>query len=392
MNTEIQKWCDELDLKGKEATNFIELHKFFDINVDEQIQFFKELEIEHDDAIELLLEIAEIRRRGCKLYYNKLREVSDREAATEKIEMKYKLLKNDFLSRIDETPNPIIEVISTKKSRTLESVSLENNIITTEKQITSGQEFQMKGENSHSEIFVEREEPLFQDLPILPTLPEWERNKDEVFSSSKGFVEQDEREESSVSSNVLSWTDNTLSSKRLSNQSITISSETESKIGQPRMGMSEFKSESEIKCNIYDRKSTAEEEKEGYEHNLTVTTSIDYSLLKEKVIKKPYLECEKDSQLHPFQDKRNFEDFHKRPMVNQDDNSSNERGMWDGKKFDVNVSPKFGDKHISFFTKEIAKIQIEEDKHKISQSRSMTPSNGINDCKISRELRPEERE
>ncbi|KAL7641270.1 UNVERIFIED_CONTAM: hypothetical protein RMT77_008408 [Armadillidium vulgare] len=277
MNTEIQKWCDELDLKGKEATNFIELHKFFDINVDEQIQFFKELEIEHDDAIELLLEIAEIRRRGCKLYYNKLREVSEREAATEKIQMKYKLLKNELLSRIDETPNPIIEVISTKKSRTLESVSLENNIIKTEKQITSGQEFQMKGENSHSEIFVEREEPLFQDLPILPTLPEWERNKDEVFSSSKGFVEQDEREESSVSSNVLSWADNTLSSKRLSNQSITISSETESEIRQPRMGMSEFKSESEIKCNIYDRKSTAEEEKEGYKHNLTVTTSIDYS-------------------------------------------------------------------------------------------------------------------
>ncbi|KAL7642771.1 UNVERIFIED_CONTAM: hypothetical protein RMT77_006059 [Armadillidium vulgare] len=120
MNTEIQKWCDELDLKGKEATNFIELHKFFDINVDEQIHFFKELEIEHDDAIELLLEIAEMGRRGCKLYCNKLREVSEREAAAEKIEMKYKLLKNELLSRIDETPNPIIEVISTKKSRTLE--------------------------------------------------------------------------------------------------------------------------------------------------------------------------------------------------------------------------------------------------------------------------------
>ncbi|KAL7639643.1 UNVERIFIED_CONTAM: hypothetical protein RMT77_010145 [Armadillidium vulgare] len=172
MNIEIHKWCDELGLKGEEATNFIELHKFFYMNIYEYIQLCKEMEMENDDAIELFLEIAQIRRRICKLYYDSLHEISEREAAIEKIEMKYKLLKNELLSRIGDISNPRIEVISKNKSRTPESVSLENNVIETEKQITSSQEFPMKGENSLSEIFAEREEPSSQDLPILPTLPE----------------------------------------------------------------------------------------------------------------------------------------------------------------------------------------------------------------------------
>ncbi|RXG65167.1 TAR DNA-binding protein 43 [Armadillidium vulgare] len=51
----------------------------------------------------------EIRRIRCGVYYDRLREVSEREAAAEKFERKYKLLENEFLSKIEETPNPIIE-------------------------------------------------------------------------------------------------------------------------------------------------------------------------------------------------------------------------------------------------------------------------------------------
>src|ERR1700755_2597989 len=88
-------------------------------------------------------------------------------------------------------------------------------------QIISSQDFPMKGENSLSEIFAEREEPLSLDLPILPTLPEWEKNEDEASSLSEALVEQDEREESSVTSNVFKRSDNAFSSKWLNNQPMT---------------------------------------------------------------------------------------------------------------------------------------------------------------------------
>ncbi|KAL7641857.1 UNVERIFIED_CONTAM: hypothetical protein RMT77_007731 [Armadillidium vulgare] len=321
MDNETLKWCDELGLKGEEATNFIKLHKFFDMNVDEQIQLCKELEMENDDAFELFLEIAEIRRRICKSCYDSLHEVSEREAAVEKIEMKYKLLKNELFSRIGDIPYPRIEVISTKKSRTPELVSLKNNVIEIEKQIISIQVFPTKGENSFSqpESSAEREEPSSQDLPILPTLPKWQRNEDEASSSSKALMKQDEREKSSVTSNFLSRSDNAFS-KRLSNQStisrkvcmegniereveydrtpapelgkmntqetekkdssirINISSKAESQTGRLRMRELKQESKSKVKCNMFDKKSIAEENEEGYEHNLPVMTSRDQSL------------------------------------------------------------------------------------------------------------------
>ncbi|KAL7633018.1 UNVERIFIED_CONTAM: hypothetical protein RMT77_016594 [Armadillidium vulgare] len=210
-----------------------------------------------------------------------------------------------------------------------------------EKPITSSQVLPMKGENcfSQPQSSAEREEPSSQDLPILSASPKWERNEDEISSLSKAFAEQDEREENFVICNVLSRSDNVLSSKWLSNQCmtscksymernkereveydvtptlelekvnsqetekrdssfhITISSEKESQIGQPRMGMTESESESEVKCNMSDRKSTIEEKEEGHEHDLTVIKSRDYSLRnKKRTIKKPYLNCEKEFQ------------------------------------------------------------------------------------------------
>ncbi|KAL7632716.1 UNVERIFIED_CONTAM: hypothetical protein RMT77_016987 [Armadillidium vulgare] len=220
MDVEIHKWCDELGLKGKEATKFIELHKF-DIDVYEYIQLCKEMELENDDIIELFLIGVEIRRIRCGEYYDRLREVSEREAAAEKFERKYKLLENEFLSKIEETPNPIIEVISTKKSSTPESVSLENNVIEIEKKITSSQVLPMKGENcfSQPQSSAEREEPSSQDLPILSTSPKWERNEDEISSLYKTSAEQDEEEENLVTSDVIKRTENVLFSKELSNRS-----------------------------------------------------------------------------------------------------------------------------------------------------------------------------
>ncbi|KAL7647782.1 UNVERIFIED_CONTAM: hypothetical protein RMT77_001391 [Armadillidium vulgare] len=150
MDVEIHKWCDELGLKGKEATEFIELHKF-DIDVYEYIQLCKEMEMENDDIIKSFLVGAEIRRIRCGTYYDRFREVSEREAAAEKFERKYKLLENEFLSKIEETPNPIIEVISTKKSSTPESVSLENNVIEIEKPITSSQVLPIEFDESNDE-------------------------------------------------------------------------------------------------------------------------------------------------------------------------------------------------------------------------------------------------
>src|SRR6201990_1903815 len=87
-------------------------------------------------------------------------------------------------------------------------------------QIISSQDFPMKGENSLSEIFAEREEPLSLDLPILPTLPEWEKNEDEISSLSKAFAEQDEKEENLVTSNVIKSTEKALFPKDLSNRSL----------------------------------------------------------------------------------------------------------------------------------------------------------------------------
>ncbi|KAL7634668.1 UNVERIFIED_CONTAM: hypothetical protein RMT77_015045 [Armadillidium vulgare] len=220
MDVEIHKWCNELGLKGKEATEFIKLHKF-DIDVYEYIQLCKEMEMENDDIIELFLIGAEIRRNRCRVYYDRLLEVSEREAAAEKFERKCKLLENEFISKVEETPNPIIEVISTKKSSTPESVSLENIVIEIEKPITSSQVLPMKGENcfSQPQSSAEREEPSSQDLPILSTSPKWESNEDEISSLSKAFAEQDEKEENLVTSDVIKRTENVLFSKELSNRS-----------------------------------------------------------------------------------------------------------------------------------------------------------------------------
>ncbi|KAL7638091.1 UNVERIFIED_CONTAM: hypothetical protein RMT77_011716 [Armadillidium vulgare] len=318
MDVEIHKWCDELGLKGKEATEFIELHKF-DIDVYEYIQLCKEMEMENDDIIEQFLVGAEIRRIRCGIYYDRLREVSEREAASEKFERKYKLLENEFLSKIEETPNPIIEVISSKKSSTPESVSLENNVIEIEKPITSSQVLPMKGENcfSQPQSSAEREEPSSQDLPIFSRFHKCERNDDEASSPSETLAEQDEREESSVTSNVLSRSDNTLSFKQLSNQSIisrkvcmernikrevkydgttiqelgkmntqetekrdssirtNVSSKAESQTGRLRMRELKQESKSKVKCNMFDKKSTAEENEEEYFMKSETYTNIE---------------------------------------------------------------------------------------------------------------------
>ncbi|KAL7643875.1 UNVERIFIED_CONTAM: hypothetical protein RMT77_005881 [Armadillidium vulgare] len=220
MDVEILKWCDELGLKGKEATEFIELHKF-DIDVYEYLQLCKEMEMENDDIIEQFLVGAEIRRIRCGTYYDRLREISEREAAAEKFERKYKLLENEFLSKIEETPNPIIEVISTEKSSTPESVSLENNVIEIENPITLSQVLPMKGENcfSQPQSSAEREELPSQDLSILSASSKWENNEDEISSLYKTSAEQDEEEENLVTSDVIKRTENVLFSKELSNRS-----------------------------------------------------------------------------------------------------------------------------------------------------------------------------
>ncbi|KAL7644740.1 UNVERIFIED_CONTAM: hypothetical protein RMT77_004553 [Armadillidium vulgare] len=86
------------------------------------------------------------------------------------------------------------------------------------------------------------------------------------------------------------------------------------------MGVLKFKFESEVEFKTFNRKSTTEENEGRHEHDLTVTTSRDHSLCSEKrIIKKLYLECEKDFQLYSSQDKYNFEGLNKEPVVNQDD-------------------------------------------------------------------------
>ncbi|KAL7641949.1 UNVERIFIED_CONTAM: hypothetical protein RMT77_007823 [Armadillidium vulgare] len=366
MDVEIHKWCDELGLKGKEATEFIKLHKF-DIDVYEYIQLCKEMEMENDDIIELFLLGAEIRRSRCGVYYDRLLEVSEREAAAEKFERKCKLLENEFLSKIEETPNPIIEVISTKKSSTPESVSLENIVIEIEKPITSSQVLPMKGENcfSQPQSSAEREEPSSQDLPILSTSPKWERNEDEISSLSKAFTEQNEKEENLVTSDVIKRTEKALFSKDLSNRSlisrkayieknkekeiernktptpergkvnareakkkgssiqITIPSKTESQIGRPRIGKSEFESGNEVHSTTLDEKSVVEKDSEESKYDLHIMKNRDRSLFNEKkAVNKSWLDCEKTSQSSLPQDKRNFEDLYKGSMVKQDDMSS----------------------------------------------------------------------
>ncbi|KAL7632854.1 UNVERIFIED_CONTAM: hypothetical protein RMT77_016851 [Armadillidium vulgare] len=387
MDVEIHKWCDELGLKGEEATEFIKLHKF-DIDVYEYIQLCKEMEMENDDIIELFLIGAEIRRRRCRVYYDRLLEVSEREAAAEKFERKCKLLENEFISKVEETPNPIIEVISTKKSSTPESVSLENIVIEIEKPITSSQESPMEGEDSffQPETFDEKEPPLLQDVPFLPALYKWERNEDEISSISKVFAEQDEKEENLVTSDVTKRTENAVSSKELSNESlisrkvymeknkekeierrrtpisewgkvdtqeaekkgssiqITISSKTESQIERPRIGKSEFESENEVHSTALDGKSVVEKDSEESKHDMNIVKHRDRSLCNEKkAVKRSWLDCEKASQLSLPQNKRNSENLHKKHVKIQRNNFSNQQEMWDGKGFYVKVDPKSDD-------------------------------------------------
>ncbi|KAL7648168.1 UNVERIFIED_CONTAM: hypothetical protein RMT77_000071 [Armadillidium vulgare] len=393
MDVEIHKWCDELGLKGKEATKFIELHKF-DIDVYEYIQLCKEMEMENDDIIELFLVGAEIRRIRCGVYYDRLREVSEREAAAEKFERKYKLLENEFLSKIEETPNPIIEEISTKKSSTPESVSLENNVIEIEKPITSSQVLPMKGENcfSQPQSSAEREEPSWQDLPILSTSPKWESNEDEISSLSKAFAEQDEKEENLVTSDVIKSTEKALFSKDLSNRSlisrkayieknkekeiernktqtpewgkvnareakkksssshITISSKTESQIERPRIGKSEFESENEVHSTALDGKSAVEKDSEESKYDLHIVKSRYRSFCNEKkAVKKSWLDCEKVSQSFLLQNKRNSKDSNQQRVKIQKNNFSSELEMWDEKKFYVKVDPKSDDNLPKYF-------------------------------------------
>ncbi|KAL7633726.1 UNVERIFIED_CONTAM: hypothetical protein RMT77_015680 [Armadillidium vulgare] len=166
------------------------------------------------------------------------------------------------------------------------------------------------------------------------------------------------------------------------------------------------------------------------EYDLPVTTRRDYSLRnEEKTIKKPYLECEKDSQSHSSQDKYNSEDLDKGPMVNQDDNISNQRemrnemefdvnvdpklddnlrkcptenqGIRNKKKFDIHVGPKFGEDHMNVSIKEIVKFRVEkvkrfnsqsEDENKQMINQSYAETKEINDFKISHDPESEEEE
>ncbi|KAL7630997.1 UNVERIFIED_CONTAM: hypothetical protein RMT77_018716 [Armadillidium vulgare] len=338
MDVEIHKWCDELGLKGKEATKFIELHKF-DIDVYEYIQLCKELEMENDDIIELFLISAEIRRIRCGTYYDRLREVSEREAAAEKFERKYKLLENEFLSKIEETPNPIIEVISTEKSSTPESVSLENNVIEIENPTTLSQVLPMKGENffSQPQSSAEREELPSQDLPILSASSKWENNEDEISSLYKTSAEQDEEEENLVTSDVIKRTENVLFSKDLSNRSsishkvyieknkekkiersrtptpewgkvdireakkkgsstqIAISSKTESQAGRLRMKELKQEFKSEVEFSAFEGRSIMEVNQEEYKYTLHIAKmKHDSSCHEQEAVKLIQLNCEKE--------------------------------------------------------------------------------------------------
>ncbi|KAL7631560.1 UNVERIFIED_CONTAM: hypothetical protein RMT77_018135 [Armadillidium vulgare] len=282
------------------------------------------------------------------------------------------------------------------------------------RQITSSRESPTKGENVFSqrkvsdekktspsqdllfqpETFAEKEATLSRGMSIPPALSKQEENEDEVFSSSS------EIEHSGISIPKCESVDTQESEERGCSVETTISSETESQIRQPRMGISEFEFESDVEFNMFDRKSTTEE-KEEHEHDLTVTTSRYHSLHNEdSTIKKSYLECEKYFLSYSAQDKHNSEDLDKGPVVNQDYGILIQQGVKNKKKFDIHVIPKFGEDHMDVSIKKTVKFQVEENKlfnsrseeenkQKINQSYSVTPSKEINIFKISREVEPE---
>ncbi|KAL7647013.1 UNVERIFIED_CONTAM: hypothetical protein RMT77_002270 [Armadillidium vulgare] len=244
------------------------------------------------------------------------------------------------------------------------------------------------------EIFAEKEATLSRDMSIPPALSKQEENEDEVFSSFS------EIEHSGISIPKCVSVDTQESEERGCSVETTISSETESQIRQPRMGISEFEFESDIEFNMFDRKSTTEE-KEEHERDLTVTTIRDHSLHNEgRTIKKSYLECEKDFLSYSSQDKHNSEDLDKGPVVNQDYGILIQQGVKNKKKFNIYVSPKFGEDHMDVSIKETVKFQVEENKlfnsrseeenkQNINQSYSVTHSKEINIFKNSREVEPE---
>ncbi|KAL7633512.1 UNVERIFIED_CONTAM: hypothetical protein RMT77_016045 [Armadillidium vulgare] len=298
-------------------------------------------------------------------------------------EVRCRLMKEE--RNIIDKDNLEIEFVTSKQEIVVSHpVSLNESF----QQIISSQESPMEGEDSffQPETFDEKEPPLLQDVPFLPALYKWERNEDEISSISKVFAEQDEKEENLVTSDVTKRTENAVSSKELSNESlisrkvymeknkekeierrrtpisewgkvdtqeaekkgssiqITISSKTESQIERPRIGKSEFESENEVHSTALDGKSVVEKDSEESKHDMHIVKHRDRSLCNEKkAVKRSWLDCEKASQLSLPQNKRNSENLDKKHVKIQRNNFSNQQEMWDGKGFYVKVDPKSDD-------------------------------------------------